>query len=110
MTVSRMPLRAVLGRTLLALLLVFAGQQLVRHELQHAFERLAHRSSQDQPQHDACATCVAFSGLHNLAGVAHLLPAVIPARHAQPVDVAFRSEHPGFTAAYLSRAPPVLPA
>jgi hypothetical protein len=105
-----MPLRAVLGRVLLALLLVFTGEQALRHELQHAFDGLEQRSSGDHPQHDVCLTCVAFSGLHDLAGVAHAPAPLVPFRHAQPADVTFRSARCAFTAAYRSRAPPSLPA
>jgi hypothetical protein len=109
MLVSRMPLRAVFGRVLLALLLAVTSQQALRHELLHAFERLEQRSAGDHHQHDVCPTCVAFSGLHDLAGVAHALPALIHAHYGQQADVAFRSVHAGFAAAYLSRAPPSLP-
>jgi hypothetical protein len=102
-----MPLRGVVFRFLLALLLVFTQQQLLLHELHHGFDSLA-QSDSHSPKKDVCATCVAFTNVHHLADAStpNLPPG--PHHHARPQDVPFVSVSPVLHRAYLSRAPPLL--
>lgn len=101
-----MSLRAVACRVLLALLLVFAQQEGMLHELRHAFDTLAHSSDQRTPQKEVCSLCVAFAGVHHAAG--GTLPVLPPVahRHQRPEATPFVSATAAFSAAYLSRAPP----
>ncbi len=101
-----MRLRGSALRLLLALLLVFTQQQLVLHELGHAFDRLAHQTERPQPADHVCNVCVAFAGVHHAAQGGPVLPPLAPQRFARPADVRFVSSPSTFAAAYLSRAPP----
>lgn len=101
-----MPLRGFALRLLLAVLLVFTQQQLVLHELGHAFDRLAHQTERQQPTDQVCNVCVAFAGIHHAAQGSAALPVLPPQRFARPAGVRFASSRSTFTAAYLSRAPP----
>jgi len=102
-----MMVRAFIARGLLALLLVFAQQQAVLHELQHGTDAVAGKST-GSPLHDTCIKCLSFAGFDNA-----------PA----PSPVAFTAQKPSTDAvadavpvwhttepfgAYLSRAPPSL--
>jgi hypothetical protein len=100
-----MPLRGLALRLLIAVLLVFTQQQLVLHELGHAFERFAHQTERQHPTDHVCNLCVAFAGVHHAAQGGPALPLLAPQRF-EPVDVPFASSPSTFTAVYLSRAPP----
>ncbi|MDB5856783.1 MAG: hypothetical protein JWQ76_472 [Ramlibacter sp.] len=102
-----MPLRGVLCRFVLALMLVFAQQQGLLHELRHTFDALAHGSEQHTPQKHACAVCVAFSGVQHLAGASTPVLPTGPRQHARPADAVFASAPATFVPAYLSRGPPL---
>ena len=101
-----MRLRGSALRVLLALLLVFTQQQLVLHELGHAFEQLAHQTERQHPADRVCHTCLAFAGVHHAAQGGAALPPLAPQRFGRPVDEPFTSSPSTFSAAYLSRAPP----
>lgn len=101
-----MRVRAVACRLLLAVLLVFAQQAGMLHELQHAFDKLAQTSDTRKPQKDVCPQCVAFAGVHHAAGGALPLLPLVRQRHPRPDATPFGSAPAVFTASYLSRAPP----
>ena len=91
-----------------AVLLAFAQQQAIVHELGHDFDRI-HSSAKDVTGHDDafCAKCVALSHLGHADGVAWVdssLPSYSPPRVAR-FDRSITA--PTFVGAYRSRAPPV---
>lgn len=101
-----MSLRSFLLRLVLSLLLVFAQQQGIRHELSHDFDALAHKQVPGAPLHDVCAQCLSFANLGHAPPPALPVLRVNESAHALPgsavvtVRVAERPAH------YRSRAPP----
>ncbi|MDB4906920.1 MAG: hypothetical protein JWO05_1704 [Gemmatimonadetes bacterium] len=100
------PLRGLMFRLLLSLLLLFAQQQAVLHELQHDFDAVAHKSSSGAPHSEVCAKCVFFAQLDHAAGSSIAVPPPGHGGHAPAPAAAFTSAYSAVPAAYLSRGPP----
>jgi hypothetical protein len=102
--------KKLLSRGLLALVLLFAQQQAVLHELSHALGGHAVASKSDAPTTKAfehCDECLAFSALGGLASSPFC---VLPAAHGHAVWVAPPSAAVAPVAlqlAFRSRAPPL---
>ena len=101
-----MPIRTFLARAFLALLLVFAQQQAMLHELQHQTDAVAGKSLPGT-HHDTCLKCLSF------ADTGHATPTSVhafePGDCAQSlVDRAMPAAAPAQAfGAYDSRAPPL---
>ena len=102
-----MQLRRLWHRIALALLLAFAQQQAVLHELQHGVDAVEGKSNPASPLHETCLKCLSFAGVDH-APASHVPafetpeanhPLVAPEQWAQRPSVAF--------SAYRSRAPPL---
>jgi hypothetical protein len=103
-----MPVRAFFARLALALLLVFAQQQAVLHELQHSTDALsASKSAPGTAHQDVCLKCLGFAGTGNAPASSelHVLVAEFVHPHAGLPPVPQRSSL--LARAYESRAPPL---
>lgn len=102
-----MPLRTLFARIALSILLLFAQQQAMLHELQHSVDAASGKTNPASPLHEVCLQCVAFAGIDNapastapvfaLPELAHPLVAA-PIRAGRSVVL---------RTAYDSRAPPL---
>jgi len=98
--------RTFFARLALAVLLLFAQQQAIEHELQHGIDAVSGKTDPASLVHEVCLKCVAFAGLDHSPSSQAPSFGVPEFTHA---FVAVASE-PGRTAqsraAYQSRAPP----
>jgi hypothetical protein len=101
---NALPLRAVMARLMLALMLLVAQQGTLLHALGHGFEALKQGSSQQQDHHHEC--CAAFHGMDYAAVAAPTMPVADRAAVAEiaQTDSAIL---PVFRAHFQSRAPPI---
>jgi hypothetical protein len=101
------PLRRVLARSVLALLLLFAQQHAVLHWLSHSIEA-THAKAPSPTGADHCDECLALGAL--VAGAtssAPMLP-LMSARHSLAAAVALASAPAPLRLGFRSRAPPIL--
>jgi hypothetical protein len=103
-----MGFRALFARLALAVLLLFAQQQALQHELQHGLDTVSGKTNPASPLHEVCLKCVAFAGLDDAPAAAPI--AFVAADLAHPLVAApqiaghvVREQR-----AYDSRAPPPL--
>jgi hypothetical protein len=100
--------RTLLARLALAVLLLFAQQQAIQHELQHGIDALSSKSDPASPLHEVCLKCVAFAGLDHSPSCDAPTFAVPEFAHALVAVVAAPSRTAQARALYQSRAPPFL--
>jgi len=102
-----MTVRVLLARFALALLLVFAQQQAILHELQHGVDAVAGKTAPASPLHDGCLKCLSFAGFD------HAPPASVPLfglpapTHAFALEAALPERAGTCCSPYRSRAPPL---
>jgi len=102
-----MGFRALFARLALAVLLLFAQQQALQHELQHGLDAVSGKTDPASPLHEVCVKCVAFAGLDTAPAAAPF--AFVTADLAHPLVAAplFASHVVREQRAYDSRAPPL---
>jgi hypothetical protein len=101
-----MPLRALLARLALSVLLLFAQQQAIEHELQHGIDAAAGKANPASPLHEVCLKCLSFAGMDNAPAASAPAFAVPDLAHplvALALLTGLPVREPG---AYDSRAPP----
>lgn len=97
--------RALLGRLLLASMLVAAQQGALLHALGHDVDALKHGTSKSLPDRHDC--CIAFHGLDHAVASVPALPPALPQVVAH-VPQTSAPVQPAFEARFRSRAPPQL--
>lgn len=99
-------LRRTLAHAMLALLLLWAQQHGMLHQLEHVLEP-AHAKASGAPADERCHQCDAMAGLDSpLAGIGAPITADTRFAHAQPVPAVSVFLQRAAPAAYRSRAPP----
>jgi hypothetical protein len=102
-----MTLRTLLARVALSVLLLFAQQQAIQHELQHGIDAVSGKSNPASPLHEVCLKCVAFTGVDNApapAAPSFALPDLVHPLVAATQRVGHAA---AAQTAYDSRAPPL---
>lgn len=103
----RMPLRALLARIAVSILLLFAQQQAMLHELQHGIDAVSGKTNPASPLHEVCLQCVALAGVDSAPP--STAPVLALADLPQPLAAAplRAAQSSAQRTVYDSRAPPL---